>query len=390
MPHHDSSALPPQHTDAPVRLQVLQSFLKTVDISAVQNALERAELGEVELYRAAVLHEGGRHEDAAAVLTQRSAHISDRLGWQELQARIAMALGRLDTARATYRSLVDALPDNYDYHHGLCAAMELPDLSAPAPPDVVEKLVAVYAELQEALPDSGAVHRIPLDFLSGDAFAAAARKRLQRFTERGIWALFSDLKALLKDESKEALLWREAVGLLEAAPAAPAAVWLRLYLAQHAAHMGRLETALEHVVAAEACSNLADAAEEVYLTKADILAVVGDPEGAAASAEIARQLDLKDRYVNSEAAKYLFRNGEVARAQEVAHLFTRDSDQAGNDLFGMQVMWYETESARAHLAAGNVAMVCSRSPRCMPPHVSRPHCRGGHSACHRTSSCLLA
>ena len=61
------------------------------------------------------------------------------------------------------------------------------------------------------------------------------------------------------------------------------------------------------------------------------------------------------------AAKYLFRNGKVTRAQEVAQLFTRDSDQAGNDLFDMQVMWYEIESAQAHFKAGKIAMVWAPS-----------------------------
>eukprot|EP00892_Ulva_mutabilis_P003333 jgi/Ulvmu1/1371/UM011_0099.1 len=335
---------------------VLQSFLNTIDVSAAQTTLERVELGEVQLYRATVLHEGGRHEAAAEVLAQHGAHITDRLGKQELQASIHMALGDLEAAKGVYRGLVEVLPDNYDYHRGLCAAMELPDASQPAPPDVVEKLVAVYEELQGAVPSSGAAHRIPLDFLSGDAFAAAARERMRRFAQRGIWALFSDLKELLRDGAKEALLWREAAALLAEEGDGPAALWLRLYLAQHAAHMGRMEAAIEHVTAAEGSMNVADAAEEVFLTKADILAGVGDAEGAAAAAEVARQLDLKDRYVNSEAAKYLFRSGEVTRAQEVSQLFTRDSDQAGNDLFDMQVMWYEIESARAHFKAGNLAM----------------------------------
>lgn len=341
-----------------VRLQVLKSYMKTIDKSAVKTPLDRAELGEVELYLATVLIEGGHHEEAATVLCERDSFITDRLGKQELQARISMALGDFENAQAAYRGLIDAVPDNYDYHRGLCAAMQLPDLSCPAPPDVVEKLQAVYQELQKALPNSSAAQRIPLDFLSGDAFAEAAGKRIQRFTQRGIWALFSDLKELLKDEQKEYLLWREASALLEAERDSPATVWLRLYLAQHAAHMGRMDAAIEHVMAAEDCGNVQSAAEEVYLTKAQILAAVGDPEGAAAAAEVARQLDLKDRYVNSEAAKYLFRNGQLDKAQEVAHLFTRDSDQAGTDLFGMQVMWYEIESARAHFKAGNIAMVC--------------------------------
>jgi N-alpha-acetyltransferase 15/16, NatA auxiliary subunit len=267
---------------------------------------------------------------------------------------------------------------------GLCRALELPDGSEPASEEVTKTLVAVYAELAEQFPGCSAVERIPLDFLAGDAFAVAARARIERFAAKGIWALFSDLQPLLDVPEKELVLWREAQQALAAAAGEPA-VWLRLYLAQHARYKGDMRGAVEHVVAAEACDAAAGALVEVFCTKADVLAAAGDPEGAARAADIARQLDLQDRYVNSMAAKYMFRNGETAPAKATALLFTRSADPATHgapgDLFDMQVMWYELESGRAHLKLGDLGMVrpCSHPRACRHPRrrARRAGCRAG-------------
>jgi N-alpha-acetyltransferase 15/16, NatA auxiliary subunit len=241
--------------------------------------------------------------------------------------------------------------------------MELPDGSTEAPEDVTGKLITVYAELAEQHPRCNAIERIPLDFLSGEKFTKAARARIDRFAKKGIWALFSDLRPLLANPAKELVLWQEATAALKDA-AGEEAVWLHLYLAQHACHMKRMDAAVEHVVAAEgAVGSKSDARVEVFCTKADILAAVGDPEGAVYASNAARVLDKSDRYVNSMAAKYMFRNGEVVRAKETALLFTRGSDSAAapSDLFEMQVMWYEIESGRAHFKLGDIAMVCTAS-----------------------------
>ena len=121
-----------------------------------------------------------------------------------------------------------------------------------------------------------------------------------------------------------------------------------------------MDAAVEHVTAAEAAVDESDTRVEVFCTKADVLAAVGDPEGATCAADAARRLDLSDRYVNSMAAKYMFRNGEVTRAKDTALLFTRGNDAAAapSDLFEMQVMWYEIESGRAHFKVRDVGMVC--------------------------------
>lgn len=241
--------------------------------------------------------------------------------------------------------------------------MELPDVSEEASPEVTGKLATVYAELAEQHPRCNAIERIPLDFLSGEKFAKAARARIERFAKKGIWALFSDLRPLLDNPAKERMLWQEASAALKDATGEEV-VWLNLYLAQHACYMGCMEGAVEHVVAAEAAVDESDARVEVFCTKADVLAAVGDPQGASCAADVARKLDLSDRYVNSMAAKYMFRNGEATRAKDIALLFTRGSDAAAapSDLFEMQVMWYEIESGRAHFKLGDLAMVCTPLP----------------------------
>ena len=236
--------------------------------------------------------------------------------------------------------------------------MELPDGSKEASAEVTGKLVTVYAELAEQHPGCNAIERIPLDFLSGGKFSKAARARIDRFAKKGIWALFSDLQPLLGNPDKEQILWQQATAALKEAEG-QAVVWLHLYLAQHACFMGSMGAAVEHVTAAEAAVDESDTRVEVFCTKADVLAAVGDPEGAMRAADAARRLDLSDRYVNSMAAKYMFRNSEVTRAKGTALLFTRGNDKAAapSDLFEMQVMWYEVESGRAHFQLGDMGMV---------------------------------
>lgn len=62
----------------------------------------------------------------------------------------------------------------------------------------------------------------------------------------------------------------------------------------------------------------------------------------------ARKQDLADRYLNSMAAKALFRADAIEAGEETAVMFTKDGDQI-NNLHDMQHMWYATHSGRAYL-----------------------------------------
>ena len=54
------------------------------------------------------------------------------------------------------------------------------------------------------------------------------------------------------------------------------------------------------------------------------------------------------RYLNSVAAKALFRAGRIEEAEAMAAKFTKHGEQV-NSLTEMQAMWYEIECGHAHL-----------------------------------------
>ena len=66
--------------------------------------------------------------------------------------------------------------------------------------------------------------------------------------------------------------------------------------------------------------------------------------------DLARELDTADRYLNSKTVKYCLRAGNIARAEELAAMFTRtDSLDPIGQLSVMQCIWFETEEALAFL-----------------------------------------
>lgn len=120
------------------------------------------------------------HADALGVLDAATAarRLRDPLGVREQRARLHLALGRPGDAEAAYRQLIAINTENYKYHAGLQAALQLPAAAAtdapaaatPAPGGAMsgeqrQRLAGVYAELQAEHPRSVAARRMPLDFL---------------------------------------------------------------------------------------------------------------------------------------------------------------------------------------------------------------------------------
>ena len=63
------------------------------------------------------------------------------------------------------------------------------------------------------------------------------------------------------------------------------------------------------------------------------------------------------RYLNSVAAKYLFRADDIQAGEATAQRFTKDKLTGVSNLHDMQALWYEVESGTAHLRLGNLGMV---------------------------------
>lgn len=109
------------------------------------------------------------------------------------QARLFLKLGRQADAEAAYRGLIAINTENYRYHEGLQAALQLPAAAAVGAPAAAgaagaagaaaaeqqmseeqrQRLAEVYGELQREHPHSVTARRMPLDFLVSPSLSSA-------------------------------------------------------------------------------------------------------------------------------------------------------------------------------------------------------------------------
>ena len=86
----------------------------------------------------------------------------------------------------------------------------------------------------------------------------------------------------------------------------------------------------------------------LHMFKARIYKHAGALQEASDEMEVARKMDLADRYLNTKSTRYLLRANMLDDATKTIALFTKDGDNVSN-LFDMQCMWYELEVAHCHL-----------------------------------------
>ncbi|KAI5282319.1 hypothetical protein KEM54_002847 [Ascosphaera aggregata] len=103
------------------------------------------------------------------------------------------------------------------------------------------------------------------------------------------------------------------------------------------------------------------------MTKARIYKHYGDLGKAAEVMEEARKLDIKDRYINSKAAKYQLRNNDNEGALDNVSKFTRNDISGGpiGDFLEMQCTWYLTEDGEAYLRQKKLGLAIKRFTQVM-------------------------
>lgn len=97
-------------------------------------------------------------------------------------------------------------------------------------------------------------------------------------------------------------------------------------------------------------------------TKARIYKHQGNTKKAAEVMNHARELDLKDRYINTKCAKYQLRNDENELALNTMSKFTRNEAVGGplGDLHDMQCIWYLLEDGESFLRQGKLGLALKR------------------------------
>ncbi|KAF7716912.1 N-terminal acetyltransferase A, auxiliary subunit [Penicillium ucsense] len=319
------------------------------------------EHSEACLYKNSIIAETGNLERALEHLEKVGYRCTDVLAVMEMKADYLLRLGRKSEAADAYTALLDRNPENSVYYNGLVQAKEIAS-------DDHKALKSLYDEWVEKNPRGDAARRIPLDFLEGEDFKAAADAYLQRMLKKGVPSLFANIKLLYTNPAKRDAV-QELVEGYVSSPQQNGSTGNKdeflassyYFLAQHYNYyLSRdLTKAMENV---DKAIEIAPKAVEYQMTKARIWKHHGNTVRAAEEMEKARLLDEKDRYINSKAAKYQLRNNENDKALDNMSKFTRNETVGGalGDLHEMQCTWYLTEDGEAYLRQRKLGLALKR------------------------------
>ncbi|KAJ2391049.1 hypothetical protein H4S02_001530 [Coemansia sp. RSA 2611] len=323
-------------------------------------ALDKYQTSELLLYKNWLLELNGEYQRALDHLKEIRPQITDVTAWKEQKAKLLLKVDRKEAAATAYQDLIERNAENDEYIVGYLACNGL-DIKRAEDQDAA---IEVIDSLRQQFPTSNRLRFLPLTFSSGDNFVNAAKTLVKYALRKGIPSLFSSTKVLYADAAKGAALGKLVEGfaaqlrdtkrLCDSTDDEPASVlmWCNHYLAQHYDYYGGHERAL--VIIEEAIRS-SPSTVEPYMVKAKILKHAGDLQAARDTMDYARQLDLKDRYINAKCVKYMLRNNEVDEAEKTFIMFVSDdSPHKVQDIVNFQGIWYLCERAHAFRRLGDI------------------------------------
>lgn len=334
---------------------ILKTYEETLKQTPPKGDLEHS---EAVLYKNTIIAESGDTERALKHLDEIINSNLDRTSAYELRAKYLLDLGRNEEAEQAYRKLLERNSEYREYFDGLEKAL---GLSRENKADV-EKLAELYQSYAEKNSRNDATRRVPLDFLSGDAFKTAADSYLRWKLNKGVPSTFPNVKSLYVDAEKKAIIEELVLGYEAEKKANGSAEEqtngdksdrfeqsVLYFLAQHYNYVlsRDLKKANEYI---DRLIEMDPKSVDYHQTKARIQKHAGDIAKASATINHARELDERDRYINTKCAKYQLRNNENENALATMSKFTRNEAVGGplGDLHDMQCMWYLIEDGEAY------------------------------------------
>jgi len=335
---------------------------------------------EILLFRANVLEKSGKVDECVELLETNKAKIVDDVARLTQLCRLKIAKGDLEAARnIAENELVNRMPDNEKFHELMHESMNLKEsarVSLMEPPmkrseEDVAKLKTLYDALREKHAKSSVCKRYPLQIVNDSSeFESLLAEYIQKPLRKGVPSLFADISSLyggIHDEEKSIgkVLKAAAESLkksgkfpdasdAEVKPKETHRYALNL-LAMHYAKIGSIDEALkciDEAIEAKDENTSEDGEQEkvleFHLNKSRFLKRAGDLEGAYEESEIARTMDLADRYINSVSVKRAFQCGKFREAERLGTLFTRDAENYKTNLFDMQCNWYAYEAGHSY------------------------------------------
>eukprot|EP00043_Microstomoeca_roanoka_P018675 m.202132 g.202132 ORF g.202132 m.202132 type:complete len:1343 (+) comp16872_c5_seq2:1-4029(+) len=342
--------------DVPGAIDTMEQYFEAQGNDTSVGAYESS---EEFLYLVSLYMEAGQNDKALETLEKYADKIVDKRGLKETRAELLLRLGRKEEAAELWRALIDLNPDRDHYFKKLEASLGFTDETP-----VADRL-AIYIEAQRKHPYSGVARRKPLLLASIADFKGALEDYIRPQLRKGVSPLFKLIASLYTSSEKVSIIESVLLGYIEnlkkhgafqegGEQESPAVlVWCLHFLAQHYDYIKQFEKALETIQEAIAHT---PTLVELYMVEGMILKHMGRLSEAATQMDTARQMDTADRFINSKAAKYLFRAGRIEEAEHVAGLFAREGKNVDplNQLRDLQCAWYELEAAKAHIAKENL------------------------------------
>lgn len=364
---------------------VLHRYEESLRQTPPRSDMEHA---EAVLYKNTIIAERGDYERALEHIDSVSKLALDKTAVMEMRAQYLLQLDRKEQAVEAYTRLLKRNPEHKDYYEALEKAHGL-DRSKPEDEDKLSQMYHGWAEQSDRID---AARRIPLDFKTGDAFRQHADKYLRRMFKKGVPSTFANMKQLYSDPAKMQTVRELAETYLTEEPQAnggaqqngeangsingshantihkidPVTAWqlsVNYFLAQHYDyHLSRDLTQARKYIDKAIELNPSKTDYTYHMTRARILKHAGDIAGASKAMNEAREMDLKDRYINTKCAKYQLRNHQNQDAVETMGLFTRKEAVGGplGDLLDMQCVWYITEDGESYLRQGKLSLALKR------------------------------
>ncbi|KAL7694898.1 N-acetyltransferase subunit Nat1 [Lotmaria passim] len=323
------------------------------------------EVSEAHLYRVELELESGAPQRALELLKKHDADIVDAETKLLLRAKVHAQLGQRSEAEKRYMDVIGSGVSEADSIAALAQLQKVPlDRYLRPLPGHVDKYMEILDRVLAAHPKCDYARRHALDCMPLEQFSERLAAYATPYIQRMIPSLFSVLKSLYVDPPRAAKIGDVFTAVereLEAkdfsrfgGDANPCFIlWVWTFLASHHRRMGDYATAHAYIDKAIAHT---PTLELLYLEKAKILAREGKTAEAAEQADFARQLDLQDKYLNSKAAKYYFRDNQIEKGESTMQLFFKPSTVAGDTYLTAlesQCYWYEREVGEAFYRRGD-------------------------------------
>ncbi|KAG5489276.1 hypothetical protein GH5_00140 [Leishmania sp. Ghana 2012 LV757] len=323
------------------------------------------EVSEAQLYRVELELESGAPQRALELLKKHDSEIIDVETKVLLRAKAHAQLGQRSEAEKRYMEAISMGVSEADSIAALAHLQKIPlDRYLRPVAGYTEKYMEIIDRVLKACPKCDYARRHALDCVPIGDFSERLVTFATPYIQRMIPSLFSVLKSLYVDTERAARIGDVFATMeqeLEAkdfsrfgGEANPCYIlWVHTFLASHYRRIG--DYAVAHAYIDKAIAHT-PTLELLYLEKAKILAREGKTAEAAEQADVARRLDLQDKYLNSKAAKYYFRDNQVEKGEATMQLFYKPSVVEGDTYLTAlesQCYWYEREVGEAFYRKGD-------------------------------------